>query len=382
VLLTAQALDLESTAPDRAAELAQEAHRIAPDFVPAAVIAGRILSSKGSIGRATRVLAKSWQYTPHPEIALAYAYVRPGDSPNDRLGRIKSLIVMTPDHTEARIALATAAVDARDWCEARWALEPLVEHNPTARVCALMARIEGGEKRDAGRVREWLARAVRAPRDPVWLADGVVSEEWQPISPITGVLDAFEWRVPPDRQTSGEGDPLLEEISELSRELESVARQISKAAADDGLAEKNKAKVEPTGPITITIKSEDKSEAVAPKGVDVPPTPAPMAKPVPAVQPVAPSAATIPNPSSATTQATVAPASTAQSAPAVKPAHADTATSMAPASTVSVAPDTRPQPAPKKAPEIFVPSRPPDDPGPEGPDFDDPGNAYTRFRSI
>ena len=45
-------------------------------------------------------------------------------------------------------------------------------------------------------VREWLARAVRAPRDPAWTADGIVSDEWEPLSPVTGRLDAFEWKVP------------------------------------------------------------------------------------------------------------------------------------------------------------------------------------------
>ena len=89
-----------------------------------------------------------------------------------------------------------------------------------------MARIEGGEKRDAGRVREWLARAVRAPRDAVWMADGVVSNEWAPISPVTGALDAFEWRVPPDQSRAGLADALLDEVSALGQELDGVAAQI------------------------------------------------------------------------------------------------------------------------------------------------------------
>ncbi|TIS71193.1 MAG: heme biosynthesis protein HemY, partial [Mesorhizobium sp.] len=42
-------------------------------------------------------------------------------------------------------------------------------------------------------------KAVRAPRDPAWVADGVVSERWAPVSPITGKLDAFEWRAPMER---------------------------------------------------------------------------------------------------------------------------------------------------------------------------------------
>ena len=59
-----------------------------------------------------------------------------------------------------------------------------------------MARIESGEHGDTGRVREWLARAVNAPRDPAWTADGVVADQWAPVSPVTGQLDAFQWRVP------------------------------------------------------------------------------------------------------------------------------------------------------------------------------------------
>ena len=39
------------------------------------------------------------------------------------------------------------------------------------------------------------ARA-HAPRDPAWTADGFVSERWLPVSPVTGRLDAFEWKVP------------------------------------------------------------------------------------------------------------------------------------------------------------------------------------------
>jgi len=59
----------------------------------------------------------------------------------------------------------------------------------------LMAEIEETEHGDEGRVREWMARAMRASGDPVWTADGVVSERWLPASP-NGRLDGFEWKVP------------------------------------------------------------------------------------------------------------------------------------------------------------------------------------------
>ena len=41
-----------------------------------------------------------------------------------------------------------------------------------------------------------MARALYARRDPAWTADGFVSERWMPISPVTGRLDAFEWKDP------------------------------------------------------------------------------------------------------------------------------------------------------------------------------------------
>ena len=66
----------------------------------------------------------------------------------------------------------------------------------TVGVASLMADIEAGETGDQGKAREWLARGLRAARDPAWTADGLVSAEWEPTSPVTGKLDAFEWKVP------------------------------------------------------------------------------------------------------------------------------------------------------------------------------------------
>ena len=120
VLLTAQAADLAQTQPERAAELALEAHKIVPGFVPAAHIAGRLLADRGQSYKATSVIARTWQYSPHPDLAAAYAYLLPGDSPRDRLARIRSLIVMAPDHVEARVALARAAADASQFPLPGW----------------------------------------------------------------------------------------------------------------------------------------------------------------------------------------------------------------------------------------------------------------------
>ena len=196
VLLTAQAMTEEPAAPERAAKLARQAHDLAPDLVPAAVIAARALTRNNDLKRAARILEATWKRQPHPELADAYVKLRAGDSVSDRLKRAQRLVQLQPDHVDAKMALAEAAIDANQWSLARDAMKPVLASNPTQRACLLMADIEEGENNDLGRMRDWLSRAVRAPRDPAWTADGHVARHWLPISPVTGRIDAFEWKAP------------------------------------------------------------------------------------------------------------------------------------------------------------------------------------------
>jgi HemY protein len=194
VLLTAQALAVEDGDRDRAKALAQEAAKLAPDLVPAAAMAGRMIGEGGDLRRAARIIEAAWTANPHPDLAAAYAHLRPGDSARERLTRIEALAAKAPGNLEAAIAVAHAALDAREFAAARAALVPLVAA-PTRRVAALMAALEDMEG-DQGRSREWMGRAVNARRDPAWTADGFVSERWLPVSPVTGRLDAFVWKDP------------------------------------------------------------------------------------------------------------------------------------------------------------------------------------------
>lgn len=217
VLMTARAQELEESDPERARQFAQEAHRLAPDLVPAAAIAARVLAARGATSKAVRIVQRTWRLSPHPDLAVAYAYARLGDSPRDRLERVKQLAAIRPHSVESPIAVATAAIEAKDWSTARHALNGLSGEQLTQRVCSLMARIEGGEAGDTGRVREWLARALHAPRDPAWTADGVVSENWAPVSPVTGVLDAFEWRVPVEVAQKPDEHVIAQRLEEFAR---------------------------------------------------------------------------------------------------------------------------------------------------------------------
>jgi HemY protein len=203
VLLTAQALAAEEDAslstsgkPDvdreRARTLALEAVKLAPTLVPAAALAGRLLAAAGEKRKAARVIEAAWRANPHPD--LADAYLRPGDSARERLERIQALAALAAGDAEAAIAVARAALDAKEFTIGKQMLAPFVGA-PTKRVAALMAALEL-QSGDEGRGREWMARALNARRDPAWTADGFVSDHWLPISPVTGRLDAFEWKDP------------------------------------------------------------------------------------------------------------------------------------------------------------------------------------------
>jgi HemY protein len=194
VLLAARAQALEDIDRDASTALVLESVKLAPDLVPAAALAGRRLAESGEPRKARKILEAAWTINPHPDIADSYANLRLGDSARERLARMQKLASKVPGQLEGALAVGRAALDAREFATARAALAPYLSA-PTRRVAALMAEVEETEHGDEGRVREWMTRAMRGSGDPVWTADGVVSDRWLPVSP-NGRLDGFEWKVP------------------------------------------------------------------------------------------------------------------------------------------------------------------------------------------
>ncbi|WID98283.1 heme biosynthesis HemY N-terminal domain-containing protein [Bosea vestrisii] len=322
VLLAAEALDAKDREPEKALAAALEAVKLAPGLTPAAALAGRMLSERGDIKKAARLLEAAWKQVSHPDVASAYLDVRPGDSARDRLARAETLTKLRPADPEGVLALAGAAIHAQDFARARSTLKPLLAGGASVRACLLMAELEEAEHGATGRVREWLGRATRAPRDAAWVADGLVSDQWLPVSPISGRLDAFVWTVPPatlGSQGAHLNDDVLADLDEPSAPLLEGKAEVAEAVTvPAGLAP----------PVTIEQpKAEAKPEPKAEAKVEPPAAPAP-----PPAEPVV----------------EIAPVTT-------KPA---------------------PQQA-KPAPVVFPVAHAPDDPGPEQ---QAPGEAKGRFR--
>ncbi|MGE3248236.1 MAG: heme biosynthesis protein HemY [Beijerinckiaceae bacterium] len=404
VLKTAIAMNLAEREPDEALRIAREAMKLAPDLIPAYVAAGRLLARKGDIRRAGRILEDAWRVKPHPEIARAYIDLRPGDSSQDRLARAKTLVKVHADDPESRLTLARAALEARDFDLARKTMEPLfADRAPraTVRMCLLMADLEETQYGETGKVREWLARATRAARDPMWIADGIVTDTWSPASPVSGKLDAFVWDVPVERLSAPEEPAKKDEelptfiLPPKDPPAESAAP--SKTAADAAPVEKPEAKPDPAklddgktiemAPVKPAAEKAPETAAPAASAAlkaDAMPAaaPEPAAKSIAAkdagkqtgketgaIAPTAETRADAPKAATAVTPAAApAPAAPAakpdagkpaETTPAAKPAASDNAGNASAKS--EIRPATTAPAAEKPAPVL---TGPPDDPGP------------------
>ena len=272
VLLAAEALQARDGEPEKALAAALEAVKLAPALTPAAALAGRMLSERGDVRKASKLLEAAWREAPHPDIAAAYLDARPGDSALDRLVRATTLTKLRPADPESVLAYAGAAIQAREFQKARETLKPLLAGGASVRACLLMAELEEAEHGAAGRVREWLARATRAPRDAAWVADGLVSDHWLPVSPLTGRLDAFVWTVPPATLGS-QAQPLDDVLVDLDDTTKLIEVRPESVTTIEPTA------VAPPPP----AKPEPMPEATVAPPLQEPPKPAEQAKPTEAV---------------------------------------------------------------------------------------------------
>jgi HemY protein len=281
VLLTARALELETVDRDRSRECVMEAIKLAPTLVPAAALAGKYQSEAHQVRRAMRIVETAWLAQPHPDLADAYAHVKLGDSARQRLVRVETLAAKAPGHLESALAVARAAIDASEFARAREALAPFTTA-PTQRVALLVAEIERNEHGDSGRARAWTLRAVRALHDPVWTADGYVSDRWRPVSPVSGRLDAFQWQTPlaalPSDKNAAIESSAFEQAMLAPRRVEPPREPSAESSAE----------------LTPPPAAQDNSPAHAP--APVPPASASV-EPAPAAAPASPPPAEPPSPS-------------------------------------------------------------------------------------
>jgi HemY protein len=274
VLLTAKAMSLMDTDPLAAKNAALEANRLQPDLVPAAVTAAKALFRQNDIRKGAKILEASWKIEPHPEVGELYLHARPGDAAHDRLTRARKLEALKQNNPDSSMIVARAALDAREYREAREAAESAIRMQPREGAYLLLADIEEADSGDQGRVRQFLSKAVRAPRDPAWVADGFVSDRWAPVSPLTGKLDAFEWRAPVERLT-----PLIEPYVDLEEDNQQALAAPADADVEDTIVEPAETAATPVEAAVQPTAGSTDAAKVEPGRMETPTAPRPLREP-------------------------------------------------------------------------------------------------------
>lgn len=178
---------------------ARDAYGLDADRIAATVTYARILGLQGREKRAARILEKAWAAAPHPDIAEAYDGLYEAEDAVARVKRLQRLLSFRPDHVEGHLALASAALRARLWGEARAHLGEAANRALTPRVCRLFAELEESERNDADAARRWLTRAAGAEPDPAWVCEscGAVAGAWSARCGNCNSFDSLQWRAPP-----------------------------------------------------------------------------------------------------------------------------------------------------------------------------------------
>jgi len=196
-LSSSKALLNEEATPEQQ-EQAIESNRLSPDLVPAAALAARAYIAKGKKRPAARILKKTWETQPHPDLAHVFAEIEPDESAEARIKRFDQLTRLKPNHDETRLVMAELHIVAEDFPGARRALGDLAERAPDARSVTLMAAIERGEGADDSVVRGWLAKALSVPRGPQWVCENCnhIHAEWAPVCENCASFDTLSWKTP------------------------------------------------------------------------------------------------------------------------------------------------------------------------------------------
>lgn len=204
VLLHEKSRAAEAAGETREAlEHAAKAHKLDPGFAPVTVRYANLLRAGGKPRPAAKAIEAGWRAQPHPALAEAHASLFAEEPPIQRLKHAERLAAQHPGHRESRIALASAALEARLWGEARRHLEAAgaaaSEVAPTPRVCRLMAELEQSERDNHGAARAWLQRATATSSlDETYICDACGSESasWTPLCPHCRGFDSLRWRTP------------------------------------------------------------------------------------------------------------------------------------------------------------------------------------------
>lgn len=274
--LYAQARDADTAGgTDKAAALARDAHALAPDFVPAALLSARHYQANDETGKAARVIEACWRKSPHPDLAALYLALNPRDEAPRRVRRIARLDRLNAGHREGHVALAGVLANARRWHEAHTHLNKALAAREERRLFRLMAKVEEGEH-GAAAAGSWLQKMAAAPADDAWVCGGcgAVASAWTPHCDACGRFDSLAWGPPPRPHTGAPAGALPAAASEPMTETEgggdggagspAALARLSEAVPEDDAPSPALPAVRPESQREVQSVAQDTGSSLAP----------------------------------------------------------------------------------------------------------------------
>jgi len=179
-----------------ATRFAKSAYDAESAFVPAVAAYVAALGAEGQTRKGAAIARESWKRGPHPAVATAYMALWADADPIKRVSHAEHLAETNPEHVESRILVATVALEAELWGQARARLKPLIDANERdGRVAHLMARLEEGEHGRLEEAARWLRKAAEMGTPAPWRcgACGTAPESWQLDCPSCGSFGTLTW---------------------------------------------------------------------------------------------------------------------------------------------------------------------------------------------
>lgn len=210
---------------------AERAHRADPNHAAAVLWLAQRYATTDRHRAAIQLIEREWPRHPLPDLVASYRAARRPVTAAQWLQQAQRLAGLAPDHVESHVTLATAALDAGLWGEARRHAEAAIAAGAAdapARLCRLMARIEEAESGDPAALRRWLDRAASAPPDAAWVCEGcgAARADWQARCARCGAFDRFVWRAP-DRALPLIVAPTIEGESRSPRDGDRPPEQVA-----------------------------------------------------------------------------------------------------------------------------------------------------------
>ncbi len=195
-LMQAEALDLAAGHGDgKALGLAKKAHDADASFAPAPILMAEIFGRQGKIKRLQKLIEDTWEALPHPDLGRIYAEMIPGERQIETLERLRGLTNHNAGHVESRLLFAAYAIAARNFAAGRDALKGLLLAGASSRAFAAMAALDRAEQGTAAAAEDWIAKAIAAPRDAVWVCGGCGHQHqaWHAVCNRCTALGTLEW---------------------------------------------------------------------------------------------------------------------------------------------------------------------------------------------